>query len=60
MPKIVNQRMDIINALENNPRNYFVDTAGLKKLVADIFNKRPIYIVGLFMLDINHSHLNTL
>ena len=28
MPKIVNQRMDIINALANNPRNYFVNTAG--------------------------------
>ena len=42
MPKIVNQRIDIINALANNPRNYFVNTAGLKKLVADIFNERPI------------------
>lgn len=38
MPKIVNQRKDIIEALNNNKNNYFVNTAGFKKLVADIFS----------------------
>lgn len=37
MPKIVSQRKDIINALNNNKGNYFVNTAGFKKLLADIF-----------------------
>ena len=37
MPKIVSQRNDISNALINNPSNYFVNTAGFKKLVRDIF-----------------------
>ena len=38
MPKIVNQRNDIVEALNNNKNNYFVNTAGFKKLVADIFS----------------------
>ncbi len=37
MPKIVAQRNDIINALKNNTSNYFVNTAGFKKLTGDIF-----------------------
>ena len=37
MPKVVAQRNDICNALENNKRNYFVNTAGFKKLLMDIF-----------------------
>lgn len=37
MPKVVYQRQDISNALHQNERNYFVNTAGFKKLVQDIF-----------------------
>ena len=37
MPKIINQREDISTALQNNKRNYFVNTAGFKKLSEDIF-----------------------
>ena len=39
MPKVVAQRTDIANALKNNPSNYFVNTAGFKKLAEDIFAK---------------------
>ena len=35
-PKIQNQRSDIIDALKNNESNYFVNTAGFKKLIQDI------------------------
>ena len=38
MPKIVSQRKDIIEALKSNLSNYFVNTAGFKKLVKNIFN----------------------
>ena len=41
MPKVVNQRTDISNALIANSGNYFVNTAGFKKLVVDIFEERP-------------------
>ena len=37
MPKIVRQREDIFKALENNRTNYFVNTAGFKKLIQNIF-----------------------
>ena len=37
MPKIASQRSDIEKALKNNERNYFVNTAGFKKLILDIF-----------------------
>lgn len=37
MPKIVSQRKDIIEALKSNLSNYFVNTAGFKKLVKNIF-----------------------
>lgn len=37
MPKIVNQRTDLITALNNNKGNYFVNTAGFKKLISDLF-----------------------
>lgn len=38
MPKIVSQREDILKALGKNEGNYFVNTAGFKKLVGDIFD----------------------
>ena len=41
MPKIVRQRNDISNALIENTGNYFVNTAGFKKLAVDIFEERP-------------------
>ena len=37
MPKIVSQRNDIVNALHQNSSNYFVNTAGFKKLIEDVF-----------------------
>lgn len=37
MPKLVSQRNDISDALKNNENNYFVNTAGFKKLIEDIF-----------------------
>jgi len=41
-PKIISQRNDISNALQNNKGNYFVNTAGFTKLLEDIFEKKPI------------------
>ncbi len=41
-PKIVNQRKDISNALKENSGNYFVNTAGFKKLTKDIFENNMI------------------
>ncbi len=38
MPKVASQRNDIESALRNNERNYFVNTAGFKKLAQDIFS----------------------
>jgi len=38
-PKITAQRNDISEALKNNTLNYFVNTAGFKKLSADLFRK---------------------
>lgn len=36
--KIKNQRKDLELALKLNPNNYFVNTAGMKKLISNIFN----------------------
>lgn len=36
-PKIVAQRNDIMSALKNNDNNYFLNTAGMEKLLAEIF-----------------------
>ena len=38
-PKIAEQRKDVLEALENNPSNYFVNTAGAELLLNDIFMK---------------------
>lgn len=38
MPKVLAQRNDIINALNENKGNFFVNTAGFKKLLFDIFS----------------------
>ena len=35
-PKVVKQRNDIANVLNNNKSNYFVNAAGFKKLIEDI------------------------
>lgn len=37
-PKIAAQRKDVIKALKDNPRNYFVNTAGAELLLQDIFS----------------------
>lgn len=37
-PKVVKQREDIENALLENPKNYFVNTAGFSKLLNDAFS----------------------
>ncbi len=36
-PKIVNQRQDIISALEKNESNYFLNTAGMIEFIKEIF-----------------------
>ena len=36
-PKIAEQRNDVMNALDNNPSNYFVNTAGAELLLKNIF-----------------------
>lgn len=36
-PKIAAQRRDVLAALANNPQNFFVNTAGAKRLLQDIF-----------------------
>ncbi len=38
-PKIAEQRKDVIEALDNNPNNFFVNTAGAELLLNDIFMK---------------------
>lgn len=38
-PKIAEQRKDVIEALERNPGNFFVNTAGAELLLNDIFTK---------------------
>ena len=35
-PKIKNQREDIVKALKKSKLNYFVNTAGVRKLIEDI------------------------
>ncbi len=37
-PKVSEQRGDVLNALSNNKDNFFVNTAGAKLLLRDIFN----------------------
>lgn len=37
-PKVAQQRKDISDALKANKGNYFVNTAGFKKLVSDLFS----------------------
>ena len=37
VPKIINQRDDISKLLQKNEQNYFVNTAGFKKLLNDIY-----------------------
>ena len=39
MQKIKLQRKDIIDALNNNPNNYFLNTQGFKNLLENIFTK---------------------
>lgn len=38
-PKIAEQRKDVLEALENNPNNFFVNTAGAELLLMEIFRK---------------------
>lgn len=38
-PKIAEQRKDVLEALDNNPNNFFVNTAGAELLLNDIFMK---------------------
>ncbi len=37
-PKISLQRKAVIDALTNNPQNYFLNTEGMKKFLADVFS----------------------
>lgn len=37
-PKIAHQRSDVVEALEANPGNFFVNTAGAELLLSDIFS----------------------
>ena len=38
-PKVIAQRNDIIKALQDNPSNYFLNTAGLVKFIDEIYTE---------------------